>query len=246
MAAVVRRAARRRLRRCCSPSSCPPTCRWAGRGVHGGRRADGLHARAAPRARRRPHRGHRQHDAQAHDGGRPAARRRAFLRARALDGRVRPRAPARRSACGGRRAGRATTSSTLHTVTGVHRAVGVRHVPAAHRRGQPQRARSGILRAFRACAAGRSTCRGRSERATAGGPDGRVLGRCHAGGHAAVADVSARGAVRARLRHRDRGRAAVPRGRRGGRRAAVVRGPDVCRCCSPPACRCSTRSTARS
>ena len=53
--------------------------------------ADRLHARAAARVRRRPHRGDRQHDAQA-DGRRPAAaERRLLVLARALERRVRAR-----------------------------------------------------------------------------------------------------------------------------------------------------------
>ena len=69
----------------------------------GGRSASGvghhgLHARPAPRVRRRPHRGDRQHHAQADERRAAAAERRVLLLARALDRRVRARAAASRSA----------------------------------------------------------------------------------------------------------------------------------------------------
>ena len=63
---------------------------------------------------------------------------------------------------------------------------------------------------------------------------------------APVADVPARPALRHRVRYGQRGGAALPGRRRGGRRACRSTRSCACRSCSPPACRCSTRSTARS
>ena len=64
-----------------------------------------VHARHAPRLRRRPHRGDRQHDPQA-DGRRPAAaERRLLVLARPLVGRLRPGVPALARRQGARRAG---------------------------------------------------------------------------------------------------------------------------------------------
>ena len=65
-------------------------------------------------------------------------------------------------------------------------------------------------------------------------------------GHQAAADVPDRRAVRPRLRHRDRGRAA--RARRRRRRVPACPGTrsSASRSCSPPGCRCWTRSTGRS
>ena len=88
------RPARRRLRpalRGRRPAPLQPRRR---RRLHGRRRPDRLHAGHAPRLRRRPHRGHRQHDAQVHAGGPAAAQRRLLLRARALDRGLRARAAA--------------------------------------------------------------------------------------------------------------------------------------------------------
>ena len=64
--------------------------------------------------------------------------------------------------------------------------------------------------------------------------------------HQARADVPGRGAVRARLRHRERGRPSGVGVDRRGQRPAVVRRSCACRCCSPRGCACSTPSTERS
>ena len=241
------RPARRRLRRCCSRRRARAPVDGLGRRVHGGRRADRLHARAAPRARRRPHRGDRQHDAQAH--GRRAS-------GRSASG-CSSRSGTRRScscsrSCSGSACGRWPGRSRDDELDAAHghgrdRAVGLGRVPAADRRGQPQRARrhrAGVP--GRASRGDRARPRSSPSARRSAGPMSRVLGRFTRAVTRLVADVPARRAVRARLRHRDRGRAAVPRGRRGGRRAAVVRGPDAAGPVRRRACRCSTRSTARS
>ena len=68
-------------------------------------RRDRLHARDAPRVRRRSHRGDRQHDAQADGRGQAAAERRLLVLARAFDDRVRARVAALDRDQGARRAG---------------------------------------------------------------------------------------------------------------------------------------------
>ena len=82
--------------RCCSASSRRSTRARRGSAFAVGRRPHRLHARPAPRVRRRPHRGDRQHDAQADGRGPAAAQRRLLLLARPLDDRLRARVAARR------------------------------------------------------------------------------------------------------------------------------------------------------
>ena len=74
----------------------------------------------------------------------------------------------------------------------------------------------------------------------------RFYGRATRAVSQALAHVPARPPVRARVRHRHRGRAARPRRHRRRRAACPSTRSSACRSCSPPACRCSTRSTARS
>ena len=89
-----RRAARRRLRDPVRARRAAPLPARQRRGLHGRDRCHGLHARDAPRVRRRPHLGDRQHDAQADVRGQAAAERRLLVLARALDDRLRARVPA--------------------------------------------------------------------------------------------------------------------------------------------------------
>ena len=105
-----RGAARDRLLRPAGARRAPGAQPRRGRRLLGRRRADRLHARAPPRVRRRPHRGDRQHDAQAHGRRQPAAQRRLLLRARALHRRARARGAARRRRARARRRRRRTTA----------------------------------------------------------------------------------------------------------------------------------------
>ena len=110
---------------------------------------------------------------------------------------------------------------------------GVRRVPLRDRARQP-----------RCCSAGRAARR--AVGAAAPAPMTRLFGRLFRDRRQAVAHVPRRPAVRARLRHRDRGGAAHAGRRRGARRRCRCTPSSACRSCSPPACRCWTRSTARS
>ena len=88
-----------------------------GRGVHGRDRRDRLHARAAPRVRRRPHRRDRQHHPQADARGQAAPERRVLVLARPLHDRVRARVPDLGRRARARRAGQ-ERRLRLHQVTG--------------------------------------------------------------------------------------------------------------------------------
>ena len=131
------------------------------------------------------------------------------------------------------------------SATGLIGPIGLRVVPVLDRGPQPGRA--GQHRADLPADARRPVRRGRA-RGAARQPrlHEPLLQAGHERGRQALADVSARLPVRARLRHRDRGRAA--RARRRRRRPAGCRSTrsSACRSCSPPGCRCSTRSTERS
>ena len=96
------------------------------------------------------------------------------------------------------------------------------HVPVHHRADQPRRAvrrRPGRARA----ALGRALRGGDRADARPARADQRADAALRPAHHRAVADVSARAAVRPRVRHRDGDRAAVPGRRRGVRIAAVLR-----------------------
>ena len=106
MAAVVAGLHVRRVRDAL-PARRPPSlrARLGGR-IHGRDRDHGLHARDAPCVRRRPHRGDRQHDAQADGRGQAAAERRLLVLAGPLVDRLRAGAPALDRDPLARRAGR--------------------------------------------------------------------------------------------------------------------------------------------
>ena len=103
----------------------------------------------------------------------------------------------------------------------------------------------GIVRVFRRARRGELTRRAARGAAGAARPAEPDLRAADAARAQAVAHVSARRAVRARLRHRDRDRAARARRRRVVLRACRSTRSSACPCCSRPAWRCSTRSTAR-
>ncbi len=209
------------------------------------RRRDRLHARHAPRLRRRPHRRDRQHDPQADE-------RRASARSASASGsRSATRRSCSRSACWSCSASAAsparspTTTRRLQQRDRPDRPGRLRQLPRADRAAEPGRAGrpAGGLPAD----ARRRLRRGRAGAAAgAARRDEPGLRPRDAGDPQTVADVPARPAVRPRLRHRDRDRPA-----RAGR---LARPPpacpstrsSACRSCSPPGCRCSTRSTARS
>ena len=189
----------------------------------------------------------RQHDAQVHARGPAAAERRVLLRARALDRRLRAGAAAlpRRQGAGGARPGRRLDAALGHRAHRGRRVSGT--FPVSDRGAEPRRAWWASCGSSATCAAA-------------------VYAEAALEGPAAVARAgeSLPGAaspapllkpwqstrcwlpLRAGLRHGDRGRPscslpAVPPapGCRGARSCA-------CRSSSPPACRCWTRSTARS
>ena len=108
---------------------------------------------------------------------------------------------------------------------GRRRPGGVRRLPAADRRCSTSRSCVTIVRMFRDLRHGdldEARARGAARVARVHEPLFRAR---DAGDPQAVADVPARLPVRPRLRHRDRGRAARARRRRGGQRAAVLRDP---------------------
>ena len=158
------RPARRRLRpalRRRRPAPLQPRRR---RRLHRRGGADGLHPRAAPRLRRRPHRRHRQHDAQAHERRSAAAGRRVLLLARALDRGLRARAAlrARGPRAGRPGAGRRLDSALRH---GTDRHGRVGRLPLRDRRPEPGGPRGDRARAARH--AQRDVLRGRARGAAA-------------------------------------------------------------------------------
>ena len=100
-----------------------------------------VHVRPAARVRRRPHRGDRQHDAEAPAGRQAPARHRLLLLARPLDDRLLAHGRAR----GGRRDG-ALAAPVAADVRLDDRRVRLGHVPLADRGAQPPRAARGRRR----------------------------------------------------------------------------------------------------
>ena len=162
-----------------------------------------LHVRAAPRLRRRPHRGDRQHDAQAAAGREAPARRRASSSrsaTRRSSSRSPPasRSPRTRSTRGSRRF-QAYGSTIGASVSGI--------VPHADRSAQPPRpARGGRrLPPDEARQLRRAGARARARR-TRGSSSRFLLKRVGEPDRRELEDVPARRPVRARLRHGDRDR----------------------------------------
>ena len=195
---------------------------------HGLRRRSrhhGLHARHAARLRRRPHRGDRQHDPQADDRRPAAAERRLLLLPRPLVDRV-----------------RCSRSSSPLGIRGLERRGLRRQLRSCTR---PPASSARACPASSCCSSACSTCwcssassrcsaqmrHGEFDEQRARGPAQQprlhepLLLDGHQRHQEALADVPARTAVRARLRHRDRDRAARDSRRRGGRRASLVRDP---------------------
>ena len=118
------------------------------------------HAGHAPRLRRRPHLGHRQHHPQADGGGQAAAQRGLLLLARPLVGRLRAGGPPELRHPGARRPG-AHRRLGLHSVTGIVGTSVFGNVPLPDRRAQRRHPRldpAGLPRpAVRACSTRRSS-----------------------------------------------------------------------------------------
>ena len=196
-------------------------------------RHHGLHARDAPRLRRRPHRRDRQHDAQAH-GRRPAAaERRVLLLARPLERRLpaRDRALARHQGAERQRRERRLGAPPRHRPD---RPDHLGHVPVPDRHPQPDGADRHRARvpAHAPRRVRRAAARGAPQLARLHEPLPRPR---HARRQEALADVPARAPVRPRLRHRHGDRAARD-GRHGSRgRACRSTRSSACRSCSPRA-----------
>ena len=187
----------------------------ASTGVRHRARRHRVHPRHAARLRRRPHRGHRQHHPQAHGRRQAPALGRLLVLPRPLLDRL------RRCACCSSLGVRAlagqveddgsalqqTTGLIGTAVSGVFlMVIGILNLVVL-------RADPGRLPAR--CAAASTTRTTLDEHLNKRGFMNRFLGAGHQGRHQAVAHVPRRAAVRARLRHRDRGQPARPRRRRG-------------------------------
>ena len=137
--------------------------------------------------------------------------------------------------------------STLHDVTGLIGTTVSGHVPLRDRCAQRGRSWSGSSGCSARCARGRydeAELEAQLELARADEPLPRPRSRGRSRKPWQMYPLG--DAVRPRLRHRDRGRAARARGRRRRRGPAVVRDPLPAGPVRRRACRCSTRSTARS
>ena len=191
-----------------------------------------VHLRAAARVRRRPHRGDRQHDAQVPAGGEAPARRRLLLLARSLERRARAHRVAR-----ARRGEREGAHPVVPALGRLRRRGRVRDVPLDHR--DPQPARPARHRPRLPRDAHGQARRGAARAAPARPrPDVAPLHRPRREPHPQeLADVPARRPVRARLRHRDRGRPARDLGRRRDEPRARSSPCSRCRSCSRPGCR---------
>ncbi len=130
----------------------------AGDGLRHRDRDTRLHARHAPRLRRRPHRRHRQHDTKADERGQAAYQRRLLLLARALVGRLRACGPAELRHPGARLAGeeRQVRSAPDHEH---RRDVGVGFLPLSDRGTQHRHPRVHRAACSRRCGRGSTTTR---------------------------------------------------------------------------------------
>ena len=196
-----------------------------------------LHARPAPRVRRRPHRRHRQHHAQA-DEARASGRSRSASSSRSAT-----RASSSRLGAGwGRRRGAGRRGRDLRVDGLLVRPAVSGTFLLLSRRAQPGRARgSRDLRRMRADL--------RRGRARGSAPEPRPAQPIYGARRARSRSrgICTRWAlVRARVRHRDRGRAARCSPAPPAAAASRSTRSSACPSCSPRGCRCSTRSTARS